>query len=89
LILQKKKDTIFEGLKFIASECHAKTGKSFAELISKAGVLIRDCPAQSIAYSTLPRQSVDLVLTAPPYTDQVPYLEYCHYGAMCWVGERI
>lgn len=77
LILQKKKDTIFEGLKFIDSECHAKTVRSYTDLASKTGVLIRDCPAQNISYSTLPRQSVDLVLTDPPYTDQVPYLEYC------------
>ncbi len=76
-ILEKKKAATLEGLKFINLTCHAKVVKSFDELTKGTGVIIRDCPAQSISYSTLPRQSIDLVLTDPPYTDQVPYLEYC------------
>jgi adenine-specific DNA methylase len=45
-------------------------------------------PAQNISKSVLPDESVDLVLTDPPYTDQVPYLEYSQltFSIMGWNG---
>ena len=45
-------------------------------------------PAQNISIDLLPNESVDLILTDPPYTDQVPYLEYNQlwYKVMGWQG---
>lgn len=45
-------------------------------------------PAQNISLDLLPNEAVDLILTDPPYTDQVPYLEYNQlwYKVMGWSG---
>jgi len=75
-ILQQKKNAILNGLAFLDSKCHAKVVRSFPALTTAPGALVMDLPAQSIPYSKLPKQSIDLVLTDPPYTDQVPYMEY-------------
>jgi len=75
-ILRQKKDAIYSGLMFLDSACQTKKVKKFTDLVELPGVLVAESPAQKISYSKLPKQSVDLVLTDPPYTDQVPYMEY-------------
>ena len=39
-------------------------------------------PLQLVSQTELPDESVDLVVTDPPYTDQVPYLEYAQIQAL-------
>lgn len=80
-ILEKKKDTILKGLNYLHEKCKAKLVESFTEFTTTTGALITDSPAQNISYSILPKNSINLILTDPPYTDQVPYLEYSQLWA--------
>lgn len=66
-IIKQKAKTIKEGIAYLNTECKYHTGDN---------VVLLNQPAQSISEYDLPDSSVDLVLTDPPYTDQVPYLEY-------------
>lgn len=67
-IIQQKAIAIKEGLAYLQDNC-----KSF---IDNGDIGIYAMPAQDISAEALSDGSVDLVLTDPPYTDQVPYLEY-------------
>lgn len=67
-IIRQKATAIKEGLAFLRDNC-----KSF---IDNGDISIYTMPAQDISAESLSDGSVDLVLTDPPYTDQVPYLEY-------------
>ncbi len=66
-IIRQKAKAIKDGLSYLDQECMMRI---------EEGVNIYNVPAQSIGKSELKRESVDLILTDPPYTDQVPYLEY-------------
>ena len=66
-ILKQKAEAIKEGLLYLKSECKKKVDD---------GIQIYNMPAQDIGEKELKKDSIDLVLTDPPYTDQVPYLEY-------------
>lgn len=67
-IVQQKASAIKEGLAYLQANCQS--------LIDDGNVNIYTTPAQNISTELLSDNSVDLVLTDPPYTDQVPYLEY-------------
>ena len=66
-IIQLKAKAAKEGLLYLDNECKYRIGD---------GINIYNIPAQSITDEDLKDNSVNLVLTDPPYTDQVPYLEY-------------
>ena len=67
-VVQQKAIAMKEGLAYLQENC-----KSF---IDDGNISIYTMPAQDICTESLGDESVDLVLTDPPYTDQVPYLEY-------------
>lgn len=75
-VLKQKEAAILHGLTYLSSQCHLGTVDSFSDLYASPSAMVLNSPAQSISYVTLPKQSIDLILTDPPYTDQVPYLEY-------------
>ena len=66
-IIQQKAEAIKEGIEFLSNECKLQIGN---------GINVYNIPAQTISAEDLADNTVDLVLTDPPYTDQVPYLEY-------------
>lgn len=67
-VIQQKATAMKEGLAYLQESC-----KSF---IDDGDISIYTMPAQDIGAEALIDGSVDLILTDPPYTDQVPYLEY-------------
>lgn len=67
-VVQQKASAMKEGLAYFQENCQS--------LIDDGKINIYSSPAQSISDEVLCDNSVDLVLTDPPYTDQVPYLEY-------------
>lgn len=67
-IIQQKACAMKEGLAYLQDNCHS--------FIDDGTVNIYTTPAQDISTDVLRDGIVDLVLTDPPYTDQVPYLEY-------------
>lgn len=75
-ILRDKKNKIIEGLKYLQEQCKCNIVEKYDDLLCEKGVIIRNIPAQKISDNIMPKESIDLILTDPPYTDQVPYLEY-------------
>lgn len=67
-IIEQKAEAMKEGLQYLHENC-----KSF---IDDGNVTLYNVAAQNIANKAIPDGSIDLVITDPPYTDQVPYLEY-------------
>lgn len=67
-VIQQKAVAMKEGLSYLQENCQT--------LIDDGNINIYSSPAQSISREVLCDNTVDLVLTDPPYTDQVPYLEY-------------
>ena len=67
-VIRQKATAMKKGLEYLHAKC-----KSF---IDTGDVRIFCNPAQNMSDEHLADGSVDLVLTDPPYTDQVPYLEY-------------
>lgn len=80
MIIEQKATAFKEGLVYLRDKC-----KSF---VDENDVILENMPAQNISIALLPNESVDLILTDPPYTDQVPYLEYNQlwYKVMGWKG---
>ena len=80
MIIDQKAAIFKEGLAYLSEKC-----KCF---VDENDVILKNIPAQSISLDILPNESVDLILTDPPYTDQVPYLEYNQlwYKVMGWQG---
>ena len=80
MVIEQKAAAFTEGLVYLNEKC-----KSF---VDDKNVIIKNIPAQNISKDLLPDESVDLILTDPPYTDQVPYLEYNQlwYKVMGWQG---
>lgn len=66
-IIKQKATAMKEGLRYLHDTCHS--------FVDDGEIQIYNIPAQSIG-AELKTNSVDLILTDPPYTDQVPYLEY-------------
>ena len=80
MIIEQKATAFKEGLTYLSEKC-----KSF---VDEKNIVLKNMPAQNISIDLLPNESVDLILTDPPYTDQVPYLEYNQlwYKVMGWQG---
>lgn len=80
MIIEQKATAFKEGLAYLRDKC-----KSF---VDENDIILENMPAQNISLDLLPNESVDLILTDPPYTDQVPYLEYNQlwYKVMGWKG---
>lgn len=73
MILRKKKAKLLAGLAYLNENCKFKISENSTP---KNPIVLCNHPAQNMPLRLLKRHSVDLVLTDPPYTDQVPYLEY-------------
>lgn len=80
MVIEQKATAFKEGLLYLSEKC-----KYF---VDDKKIVIKNIPAQDISIKLLPDESVDLILTDPPYTDQVPYLEYNQlwYKVMGWQG---
>lgn len=80
MIIEQKAVAFKAGLAYLNEKC-----KYF---VDENDVVLKNMPAQNISLDMLPNESVDLILTDPPYTDQVPYLEYNQlwYKVMGWQG---
>lgn len=77
MVIREKGKLFKEGLRWIAPQiANAPNASVFC------------LPAQKLPSSVLPDGTVDLVLTDPPYADQVPYLEYAQLNLllMGWGG---
>ncbi len=83
MVVAQKAAAVKEGLSYLRETC-----KSFVDSTGTSGVVLQNVPAQNVSLDVLPDESVDLILTDPPYTDQVPYLEYNQlwYKVMDWPG---
>ena len=83
MVIEQKAKAIKEGLAYLSETC-----KSFIGPNCTPNVTLQNIPAQNVPRDILPNESVDLILTDPPYTDQVPYLEYNQlwYKVMGWNG---
>lgn len=75
-IIQNKISKVIEGLLFLQKEAPGKIVDTFIELYEPRSSMIVRSPIQKVPENLLPNNSIDLVITDPPYTDQVPYLEY-------------
>lgn len=73
-VIEKKAKAVLEGLKYLDKERMTLLDEDCLNVKKK--ILIKNIPAQAISDNELKKESVDLVFTDPPYTDQVPYLEY-------------
>lgn len=73
-VIEKKAKSVLEGLKYLDKERKTLLDEDCSNEQKK--ILIKNIPAQVISSNELKKESVDLVFTDPPYTDQVPYLEY-------------
>lgn len=80
MIIEQKAVAFKEGLSYLCEKC-----KNF---VGENDIVLKNIPAQNISSELLPNESIDLILTDPPYTDQVPYLEYNQlwYKVMGWKG---
>lgn len=83
MVIEQKVKSFKEGLAYLGDKC-----KCFIGDTEKKNVVLENTPAQNMPLDSLPDESVDLILTDPPYTDQVPYLEYNQlwYKVMGWQG---
>lgn len=70
-ILEDKAQKIKEGLSYLKKTLKIKLGGQNGK-----NVILKNCPAQDVDNTVVPDNSVKLILTDPPYTDQVPYMEY-------------
>lgn len=83
MVIEQKATAFKKGLTYLNEKC-----KYFAGEKEGGNIVLKNIPAQNIPIDMLPDKSVDLILTDPPYTDQVPYLEYNQlwYKVMGWKG---
>lgn len=81
-VLEKKANAFKKGLNYLHGSIHSildeETNHGNTE---RKTITLRNIPAQNVTSDLLPDSSVDLVLTDPPYTDQVPYMEYSQLTA--------
>lgn len=73
-IVEQKVLAFKEGLLYLRENCKHFITDNSSE--SDDGVFVYNTAAQTISHRSLPNDSIDLILTDPPYIDQVPYLEY-------------
>ncbi len=74
MIIQQKAAAFKDGLIYLHDSCHIPLKEDRVD--GEPYVALKNIPAQFISKEDLPDNSVDLILTDPPYTDQIPYLEY-------------
>jgi len=75
LLLKKRIEKVCKEKKYNTLQLNLV--KTFKELKKKKkGIYILNKPSQMISENELPNESVDLVITDPPYFDQVAYSEY-------------
>ena len=83
MVIEKKVAAFKDGLIYLNECCQLHDG---IEGQDEKLLTIRNEAAQDISKKDLPDGSVDLILTDPPYTDQVPYIEYSQiiYNILNW-----
>lgn len=81
-VFEKKARAILEGLEYCNNALRSHYDQDFAtNLTNGPSVGFYLGGAQEIPDERLPAASVDLVVTDPPYTDQIPYVEYSQLTA--------
>ncbi|MEK5391472.1 DNA methyltransferase [Margalitia sp. FSL K6-0131] len=77
-VLKKRIGLLRESFKYLAnySDRNLTKGSSFEELLTNCGYYIIHNGIQNITQGDIPDNSVDLVITDPPYLGQVLYSEY-------------
>ena len=80
-VLEKKAKAIVKGLGYLEASRVNSLVSTYEDARGGKGCIVCQEGAQSIGRDVLPNESVDLVLTDPPYTDQVPYVEYAQLTA--------
>lgn len=83
MVIEKKATAFKNGLAYLNESCQLYDGIKDQ---NEKSLTIRNEAAQNISNKDLPEGSVDLILTDPPYTDQVPYIEYSQliYNILNW-----
>ena len=83
IVIERKAKAFKEGLRYLHENC-----QFFYDSNEHDNIILENIPAQHLSHDIIKEKSVDLVLTDPPYTDQVPYLEYSQlwYKVMGWNG---
>lgn len=82
IILKDKIDLCLQGIEYAEKNFPSHLIKSVRSIRgnltpnSPPAALVAHCPIQDVRSSQVPSGSIDLIVTDPPYTDQVPYLEY-------------
>jgi hypothetical protein len=74
LLLKKKNDNLFKYKNLNTPNIFTK--KSFFELKGKKDFIIYNNPVQKISNKQIPDNSIDILITDPPYFDQIAYSEY-------------
>jgi hypothetical protein len=74
LLLKKKHDHLSKYKNLNTPNIFTK--KSFFELDGNKDFLIYNIPVQKISNKQIPNSSIDILITDPPYFDQIPYSEY-------------
>lgn len=76
-IISNKAKVVNDGLCYLYHCASGNVVNSFNELTeNSSGSLLIKSPIQKVPDGLIPDNVVDLIFTDPPYTDQVPYLEY-------------
>lgn len=83
IVIERKAKAFKEGLQYLHDNCQL-----FYNGTEQGDIILENTPAQDLSRNVIKEKSVDLILTDPPYTDQVPYLEYSQlwYKVMGWTG---
>lgn len=77
MILSNKADAMVRGLSYLQEQCQSLlTSPQSDKQDCTSHIKLYNKPSQLLTYRELQNESVDLILTDPPYADQVPYLEY-------------
>ncbi|WP_027340448.1 DNA methyltransferase [Halonatronum saccharophilum] len=78
-LFEKRGRLVFKALNKVCEENLNKINKvnNFKELEkNKKAYMLMSEPAQKINSNSIPSKTIDLIITDPPYVDQIPYSEY-------------
>jgi len=70
----KVKNKIIKNWDYFKEIDKVELASNFNELLNNKNALIKNVPIQNLS-KNIPNNSIDLVITDPPYGDEVPYLE--------------
>ena len=87
MVIQQKATAFKDGLTYLHDSCHIPLQEDRVD--GEPYIVLKNIPAQFISKSDLPDNSVDLVLTDPPYTTKFPTLNIANYGTIFWAGITI